>query len=130
MVLISRAMLLVAALLAYPLAGAFAQPPVGDTVSKTTPHRPGEPPSGPTGPSATPTTTKKTVKKWIRMPWPRTRAKRQTQAAALGLQESSLSNREGFRHIIRSLGNDLKEHIVNRGVVIPFNTDEYKGGQS
>lgn len=58
MVPISRALLLAVALLAYPLAGAFAQPPVGDTVSKTTPRRVGDLPTGATGPSAVPTTTK------------------------------------------------------------------------
>ncbi len=63
MMSVSRSILLAAILLAFSTAGAWAQPPANDTVSKTTPARPGETPSGPAGPAAVPTTTKSTGEK-------------------------------------------------------------------
>jgi hypothetical protein len=63
MISMSRSVLLAVGLLTLPPAGASAQPPAGDTLSKTTPSRPGEAAAGPTGPSAIPTTTKSTGEK-------------------------------------------------------------------
>ncbi len=49
--------LLAAASLLMPVSAAMAQPPANDTISKTTPARPGEPPT-PSGKTATATTMK------------------------------------------------------------------------